>query len=73
MSRFVEYTQLLQGLEDYQDFLLKNSGLPSPRGIIDLAMAFCKVGSQADFERLLEEKPPLKAGFAVKIKMYAGL
>jgi len=58
MAKIDEYEQTLRAQEDWQPFLLEKSGLPGPRGNIELAMAFSRVGSLPDFQKLLAENPP---------------
>ena len=62
MTKLAEYRQALQKLEDWIPFLLKESGLPGPRGNLELAHAVAQEGSKAQFERLLafeaEENTP---------------
>jgi len=62
MSKIDEYRQTLKKLDDWIPFLLKNSGLPGPRGNLELAHAVAEEGSQKQFERFLsfqaEENTP---------------
>ncbi len=57
MSKLDEYQRALSALSDWEPYLLERSGLPGPRGNIELAMAFSKVGTLEDFQRLLDENP----------------
>jgi hypothetical protein len=62
MSKIDDYRQALKELVDWVPFLKKNSGLPGPRGNLELAHAAAEEGSKAQFEKLLvfqaEENTP---------------
>ena len=62
MSRTNDYRRTLQNQEDWIPFLLSESGLPGPRGNLELAYAVAEEGSQAQFEHFLsfrsEENTP---------------
>jgi len=53
MSKIDNYRQTLKKLDDWIPFLLKESGLPGPRGNLELAYAVAEEGSQEQFEKLL--------------------
>ena len=53
MSKVEEYRRTLQSLEDWVPFLMKNSGLPGPRGNLELAYAVAKEGDSKRFNHLL--------------------
>jgi hypothetical protein len=53
MSKIAEYQDILCGLSDWDDFLLKESGLPGPRGNIELAQAVAIEGTRELFQRYL--------------------
>ncbi len=53
MSKIEHYRQTLRGLSDWEPYLLAESGLPGPRGNIELAQAVADVGDEACFRRLL--------------------
>jgi hypothetical protein len=53
MSKLDEYRNQLQQLNDWKPFLLKNSGLPGPRGNLELAQAAAELASQQQIEALL--------------------
>ena len=53
MKKIDNYRQTLRTLEDWDSFLLKESGLPGPRGNIELAQAVADEGSEALFQRFL--------------------
>jgi hypothetical protein len=62
MSKINDYRQTLRKLHDWIPFLLKESGLPGPRGNLELAHAVAEEGSKQQFEQLLsfqaEENTP---------------
>jgi hypothetical protein len=47
------YRKKLQELDDWDAFLLKESGLPGPRGNLELAQVVADLGDQELFERYL--------------------
>ncbi len=53
MSRSAHYRQVLRSLVDWEPYLLAESGLPGPRGNIELAQAVADEGDEARFLRLL--------------------
>jgi hypothetical protein len=53
MSKVDTYRQTLKQLKDWEPFLLKESGLPGPRGNIELAQAVAEEGDEALFEHYL--------------------
>lgn len=53
MNRIDEYRQELRGQADWLNYLCQHSGLPGPRGNIELARAFSLEGCESDFQRLL--------------------
>jgi hypothetical protein len=57
MSRITEYQGTLRHLTDWDAYLLRESGLPGPRGNLELAQAVAEEGDQARFERYLEYGP----------------
>ena len=62
MSRIDDYCQKLNKLNDWIPFLKKESGLPGPRGNLELAHAVSQAGNKKQFEKLLsfeaEENTP---------------
>jgi hypothetical protein len=54
MSKIEEFQHRLRDLSDWDPYLLKKSGLPGPRGNIELANAVAREGDQARFERYLD-------------------
>ena len=53
MSKLSEYRERLKGLKDWTPFLMKNSGLPGPRGNLELAQVVAEEGSIKQFEKFL--------------------
>ena len=53
MGKIDDYRQTLHGLIDWEPYLLAESGLPGPRGNIELAQAVADEGDEALFLRLL--------------------
>jgi hypothetical protein len=51
VTRVDDYAETLRGLEDAEPYLLEHSGLPGPRGNIELALAAAKVRSAAELRR----------------------
>lgn len=62
MSKKQQYRTQLRALKDWDAFLLQESGLPGPRGKIELGQAVADEGSLELFQRLLTftaEKAPV--------------
>jgi hypothetical protein len=53
MTKSEDYKQTLQSLKDWVPFLKKNSGLPGPRGNLELAHTVAEAGNQNQFEHFL--------------------
>ena len=53
MGKVVEYREILRTLDGWDSFLLQASGLPGPRGNIELAQAVADEGSEELFRRYL--------------------
>ena len=62
MSKKDDYRHTLRDLDDWIPFLRKESGLPGPRGNLELAYAVAEEGNKKQFEKLLsmdaEENTP---------------
>src|SRR5512134_1947531 len=62
MAKTDEYPQALKQLDNWIPFLRKESGLPGPRGNLELAHAVAQEGSRQQFEQFLsfqaEENTP---------------
>jgi hypothetical protein len=54
MAKAEEYQRKLRSLTEWDAYLLEESGLPGPRGNIELAQAVADEGSRERFERYLE-------------------
>jgi hypothetical protein len=53
MSKTEYYRTTLRSLADWDDFLLKESGLPGPRGNLELASVVADEGTEAQFKHFL--------------------
>lgn len=53
MTKVDEYRQTLKRLDDWVPFLLKESGLPGPRGNLELAHAVAQEGNQDQYNHFL--------------------
>jgi hypothetical protein len=53
MSKTEDYRKQLRALENWDEFLLQESGLPGPRGNLELAQAVADEGDAVLFERYL--------------------
>jgi hypothetical protein len=53
MSKKESYRRSLQGLNDWVPFLIQNSGLPGPRGNLELAYVVAQEGNQKQFDHFL--------------------
>ena len=62
MTKIDAYREMLKQLDDWVPFLRRESGLPGPRGNLELAYAVAEEGNRKQFERLLsfqaEENTP---------------
>jgi hypothetical protein len=59
MNKFDLYRQALAGLPDWQPYLLQESGLPGPRGNLELAQVVSDLGDRTLFERFLAYTPEI--------------
>jgi hypothetical protein len=57
MTKADEYRRALANLEEWEPFLLERSGLPGPRGNIELAQVVADLGTRGQFERFLTWTP----------------
>ncbi len=57
MSKIEEYRRRLAELDEWEPFLLAESGLPGPRGNIELGQAIADEGTREEFEDLLTWTP----------------
>jgi len=53
MNKTETYRQTLPALQDWVPFLKKNSGLPGPRGNLELAYTVAEIGTQEQFGHFL--------------------
>ena len=53
MSKTDSYREILHGTEDWDAYLRQESGLPGPRGNIELAQAVAAEGQESQFQRWL--------------------
>lgn len=53
MSKITDYREKLKTLDAWDDFLLQESGLPGPRGNLELAQAVADEGDEERFRRYL--------------------
>jgi hypothetical protein len=59
MGKIEYYKDILRDLDDVEGYLLKESGLPGPRGNIELAKALAEVGDEQLFNKLLKNTPDI--------------
>jgi hypothetical protein len=57
MNKAETYQQKLQTIKDWEPYLLQESGLPGPRGNLELAQVVADLGSQALFDHFLAYTP----------------
>ncbi len=57
MGRVEEYRKILAGLAEWEPFLLAESGLPGPRGNLELAQAVADEGDEPLFRQMLSFGP----------------
>ena len=57
MSRAQQYREILRDISDWEPFLLRESGLPGPRGNLELAQAVADEGDEPLFRHLLSFGP----------------
>jgi hypothetical protein len=57
MTRSAGYREILKNLADWEPFLMANSGLPGPRGNLELAQAVADEGSEEQFRLWLALGP----------------
>jgi hypothetical protein len=56
-SKSEHYRHILRNLDDWDEYLLQESGLPGPRGNLELAQVVADEGSLELFQRWLEHTP----------------
>lgn len=57
MKKVEMYIQQLQNCRDWDEYLMTNSGLPGPRGNLELAEAVRMIGSEEAFLKYISLKP----------------
>ena len=65
MTRVDDYRRELAKRADWRSYLMKNSGLPGPRGNLELAQAVAEIANEEQIERLLStpsEQAPENSG-----------
>lgn len=65
MTKIDAYRQTLQNLDFWDDFLLSASGLPGPRGNLELAQVVAALGDRQIFARYREFNPQRAAAAAL--------
>ena len=53
MSKIEDYRRTLRTFDDWVSFLMQNSGMPGPRGNLELAFAVAEEGNQTQFNHFL--------------------
>jgi len=69
MTKADEYRTKLHALDDWDAYLLKESGLPGPRGNIELAQAVADEGDRQLFQRYIAysaDKAPVNSPYKAK-------
>jgi hypothetical protein len=56
-AKIISYLEKLKSLKDWDDFLLAESGLPGPRGNLELAQAFADVGNENLIKKYISIRP----------------
>ena len=56
-NKVVFYVEKLKSLKDLDNFLMKESGLPGPRGNLELAQAFADVAEEIVIQKYISIKP----------------
>jgi len=59
MTKYADYRVTLQGLKDWEPYLLQESGLPGPRGNLELAQAAADEGNRPLFYHFLTYTPDI--------------
>ena len=56
-SKVAFYVDKLKSQKDWESYLLKESGLPGPRGNLELAQAFAEIGDEERIKNYIAIKP----------------
>lgn len=59
MTKVNDYLKVLQERDEWESYLMKESGLPGPRGNLELAQAVAIQGDKAFFQHLLTYHPEI--------------
>lgn len=57
MKKVQEYIEKLKGIENWDAYLMQESGLPGPRGNLELIQAAAEIGSEEQFLHLISFTP----------------
>ena len=66
-TKITFYTEKLKSLKDWDSYLLKESGLPGPRGNLELAQAFADLGDEEKIKEYLAIKIEEAPGNSAKV------
>src|SRR5665647_974214 len=66
-TKIIFYTEKLKSLKDWDSYLLKESGLPGPRGNLELALAFADLGDEEKIKEYLAIKIEEASGNSAKV------
>jgi HEAT repeat protein len=61
------YIQKLRSLKDWDNYLLAESGLPGPRGNLELAQAFAEIGNENLIQKYIAIKPEEAPGNSANV------
>lgn len=56
-SKVISYVEKLKSLKDWDSFLMKESGLPGPRGNLELAQAFAGIAKESLIQKYISINP----------------
>ena len=73
MSKITAYIEILTALAQWDAYLLSESGLPGPRGNLELAAAVAEVGDEARFMHLMDAYAPQETDTANEFLPFCGL
>lgn len=66
-AKITFYKEKLKSLKDWDSYLLKESGLPGPRGNLELALAFADLGDEEKIKEYLAIKIEEASGNSAKV------
>ena len=64
MKKVQAYVEKLRGIENWDEYLMQESGLPGPRGNLELIQAVAEIGNEEQFLHLIcftPEKAPVNS------------